>query len=448
MTSSNTLKKLISIGAAMLLAVGGSLVATQPANATGFTIHWTSSDSNAVFALSSSSSYDQTNVSNNSTISAPTVTLTGCTVDRWEEMQNGSVFSFRTFPTSFYAIADTTYRAHWSCPPVLTTGPTLSVSGTTATAVPGVWARGYSGASGWRFCPSARSANSDMTTYFPSLCSNIYTSSSSMSSFATGTTLNFGNPLYVMGQLGLTAVTLSGQHLVYVEFADSTGYANSASVTLSSQSVVTPPTSHSNQSTPSLPVQTPAPAWQAPLLNVVPNLSKSLTTEGGKISLKDDAFATLKSVTVGGKAVIFTTGANGAVTIPVPAGKSGSADLTLTFDSGIITIQDGIKYVAPTVVADVVERPIAIAAGAKKLTEAVADQIRQAAFANMTNTTVQCVAYASKNTVAAKAAAKLTAIQACGIAAAANPALKVAEVSVIVNKAKAKKQAVGIKVYK
>ena len=33
MTSSKTLKKLVSFGAAMLLAVGGSLVAAEPAHA-------------------------------------------------------------------------------------------------------------------------------------------------------------------------------------------------------------------------------------------------------------------------------------------------------------------------------------------------------------------------------------------------------------------------------
>ena len=193
----------------------------------------------------------------------------------------------------------------------------------------------------------------------------------------------------------------------------------------------------------------PLPVWASNIVKSIPTLTKSLNTSGGSVALTGGDYADLKSVTIGGKAVTFKIETNGNVSIPVPAGQAGkTADIVIVFAGGTMTVQDGIKYVAQTDVATVVERPIAIAAGAKKLTEAVADQIRQAAFANMTNTTVQCVAYASKNTVAAKAAAKLTAIQACGIAAAANPALKVSEVSVIVNKAKAKKQAVGIKVYK
>ena len=193
----------------------------------------------------------------------------------------------------------------------------------------------------------------------------------------------------------------------------------------------------------------PLPVWAAPILKQVPSFSKTLTTEGGKLSLKDGDYSSLKSVTVAGKEVAYSLDAKGDVTIPVPAGKGGTtADLVVTFTGGKMVIQDGIKYVEPTDVAKVVERPVAIAAGAKKITETVADQIRQAAYANMNNTTIQCVAYAASNSAAARAAAQLTAVQACGIAVKANPALKVSDVAVIVNKAKAKTTAVGIKVYK
>jgi hypothetical protein len=42
----------------------------------------------------------------------------------------------------------------------------------------------------------------------------------------------------------------------------------------------------------------------------------------------------------------------------------------------------------------------------------------------------------------------LIAVQACGIASKANPGLKASEITVVVNKTKAKNEAVGIKVYK
>jgi hypothetical protein len=228
---------------------------------------------------------------------------------------------------------------------------------------------------------------------------------------------------------------------------------NYQGVTASSAAIsVSVPTSNSTpapSSSPSAPSSNSnAPTWQAPIVNQVPNLSKALTTAGGQISLKDDSFTGLKSVTVGGKPVTITVGANGSVTIPVPAGQTGSADLTLTFDTGTITIIDGIKYVAPIDVAAVPVRDIAVAAGTTKVTEALVDQVRQAALSNMTNTAVQCVAYATSGSASAMAAAKTVATKVCGLAVKANPTLQVTSVSVVVNKAKARKTAVGIKVYK
>lgn len=192
----------------------------------------------------------------------------------------------------------------------------------------------------------------------------------------------------------------------------------------------------------------PAPVWQAPLLNSVVTVGKNLATAGGKLNLKDGDFSGLKTVTVAGLAVLFTVDSKGSVNIPVPAGKVGTADLTLTFDSGTITIQDGIKYVAPTLVSSVAERQVAIAAGSKKITEAVADQVRQAAFANMANTSIQCVGYSASNSAAAKAAAKASAAALCALAVKANPALTASPITVLVDKAKARKAGVGIKVYK
>jgi hypothetical protein len=91
---------------------------------------------------------------------------------------------------------------------------------------------------------------------------------------------------------------------------------------------------------------------------------------------------------------------------------------------------------------------VAIKAGAKSISESAADDIRHAALANLKNDTIQCVAYSASTSASAKAAAKLTAVQACGFAVKANPELKVADVEVIVDKVKARTQGVGIKVYK
>jgi hypothetical protein len=190
------------------------------------------------------------------------------------------------------------------------------------------------------------------------------------------------------------------------------------------------------------------PVWASNIVASIPTLTKSLVTTGGSVSLTGGSYSDLKSITIGGKAVDFKIESTGNVSIPVPAGEVGkTADIVIVFGGGTMTVVDGIKYVAQVDVAKVAERPIAIAAGTR-ITGAVAEQIRQAALANMKNTQIQCVAYAAANTAKAKATAQLSAVQACGIAAKANPSLKIADVSVVVDKVRARLTSVGIKVYK
>ena len=170
---------------------------------------------------------------------------------------------------------------------------------------------------------------------------------------------------------------------------------------------------------------------------------------GGKVALSAGDFTGLVSAKIAGKSLDFILGNTGKITMTVPQGEAGkTADLVLTFGTGSIILQDAIKYVAPVDVAKVGVRPISIAAGAKKITAEVADQIRHAALANVKNDTIQCIAYSANNSAAAKAAAQLTAVQACGVAVKANSDLKVADIVVIVDKLKARTQGVGIKVYK
>ena len=333
-------------------------------------------------------------------------------------------------------------------PPTVSSQPTIAISGTNMVATQGTYSSG-SVMPNWEYCDVAQAAitvpvNNSMSAH----CQPLFLTANGggYSNVAHATTLDlnatyYSPPIGSM-QMTMSPVNLADQFVRWHEFIGSYEVATATTQVSGSNNQQQQQQQSSSQST------FAAPVWQAPLIKQVPNLSKSLSTNGGLISLKDDAFSGLKSVTVGGKPVNVTIGSNGSVTIPVPAGQTGSADLTLTFDSGTITIINGIKYVAPTDVAKVAERPVAIAAGSKKITEAIADQIRQAAFANMTNTNIQCVAYSANNSAKAKAAAELTAVQACGIAAKANPALKIADVTVIVDKAKARKAAVGIKVYK
>ncbi len=193
----------------------------------------------------------------------------------------------------------------------------------------------------------------------------------------------------------------------------------------------------------------PVPAAVQPLVPAFLALNKPMASLGGSVALSAGDFTGLVSAKIANKSIDFILGKTGQITMTVPQGEAGkTADLVLTFNTGSIILQDAIKYVAPVVVANVPVRPVAIKAGAKSISESAADDIRHAALANLKNDTIQCVAYSASNSASAKAAAQLTAVQACGVAVKANSDLKVAEVEVIVDKLKARTQGVGIKVYK
>jgi hypothetical protein len=336
--------------------------------------------------------------------------------------------------------------------PTQLVAPTITVVGNSAVVTAGTYSNG-SVMGNWEYCLTAKAAVTVASmNMMVSDCGPLFLTSSGGSNYSNVartltldlSTTYFARPLGTFGNT-LLAVDLSGKFVRYQEFVNSSQFmtatvpAAGGSVTSTDSTDVTDVTED----------QRPLPVWASNIVSSIPTLTKALVSTGGSVALTGGDYADLKSVTIGGKAVAFKIETTGNVNIPVPAGEAGkTADIVIVFAGGTMTVQDGIKYVAQVDVAKVAERPIAIAAGAKKITEAIADQIRQAAFANPKNTHIQCVAYAANSSAKAQAAAKLTAVQACGIAAKANPALKISEVSVIVNKAKARQSAVGIKVYK
>jgi hypothetical protein len=191
----------------------------------------------------------------------------------------------------------------------------------------------------------------------------------------------------------------------------------------------------------------PLPTIVQPLVAALPALNKPLVEAGGKVDLKTGDFTGLVSASISGKALDLKVGATGSLSITVPTGKAGTtADLLLNFTSGTVILQDAIKYVAPVVVANIPVRPVAIKSGAKALSPAAADAVRQAAFANLKNNSIECVAYAAS--AATADAAKATAQQACDLAVKSNPDLVNTNVVVVIDKTKAATQGVGIKVYK
>ena len=242
------------------------------------------------------------------------------------------------------------------------------------------------------------------------------------------------------------AVYMPNQGVNYQGFTAAS--ASIAATVPSNPSPSSTPASPSSTSTTTLPeAKKPLPVWAAPILKQIPTLSKTLNTDGGKVSLTDGDFSSLKSVTVGGQAVTYSTDAKGDVNIPIPAGKAGTtADLVVTFTGGKMTIQDGIKYVAPTDVSAVREAPIAgFAKNSTKINGVLAETIQYAAQLDKKANTVLCTGYAPSKAAVATVTAQATA--ACGYATKVNDQLVNKTVKVVVNAKLAKTAPVGIKVY-
>jgi hypothetical protein len=236
-----------------------------------------------------------------------------------------------------------------------------------------------------------------------------------------------------------------GMMMTYLNSPESS--TRTATVTIGAVSAPPAPASVTRDTSDRAESAKPLPVWAAPILKQIPTLSKTLNTDGGKVSLTDGDFSSLKSVTVGGQAVTYSTDAKGDVNIPIPAGKAGTtADLVVTFTGGKMTIQDGIKYVAPTDVSAVREAPIAgFAKNSTKINGVLAETIQYAAQLDKKANTVLCTGYAPSKAAVATVTAQATA--ACGYATKVNDQLVNKTVKVIVNAKLAKTAPVGIKVY-
>jgi len=463
MTSSNSLKKLVSIGAAMLLAIGGSLVAAQPASAalaldgfntgtvgslrvgdvktfttilytdgptgispTGSTYQWLSCTG------TQGASAQPTGCTNATGAGATTLSYTVVLADLGKYVGLQVVSTFASYPTTTNYLVGTVPVAAAPAAPTLSAGSSTGVGNTGVTL-------SYSSDMVGNYSYSVRAAASSAPTA-------IYLAASTWGvldlKHGQGAIMSPGT--HTLPISGLTAGT---DYVAYVVLAGAYGNSNVLSISFTTTGAT--PVSPTTPTTPT-PVaeeSKPLPVWAAPILKEVPHLSKTLNTDGGKVALTDGDFSGLKSVTIGGKPVAFSTDAKGDVSIPVPAGKAGtSADLVVTFAGGSMVIQDGIKYVAPTDVASVPESTVAgFTKKSTKVSGALAASILYAAQVDHKATSIVCNGYAASQAGVALATARAQA--ACDYATGAYANLTKATVAVVVNKAKAKSAALGIKVY-
>jgi hypothetical protein len=432
MTSSNTLKKLVSIGAAMLLAVGGSLVAAEPALA--------------------APAVDNTQIPQFYGASSIAGEAQEFQSGLWSDSPTAYVFDLYKCAANNTAIGSCTYvsTANRTTQGSVFFTPTASEAGFYLAVIMTVTSTG-----GTTVSPAYRNNNVIIVPKVVTFDANGGTA---------GTTTSLTGPSVTLPRSGVTAAgtfptrvgcfmsgwstTTSPANIInnqnYFPSVDVTLYAIWAGLNCGP---VAPLTVTPVAATPVAESAKPLPVWAAPILKQIPTLSKTLNTDGGKVSLTDGDFSTLKTVTVGGKEVTFSTDAKGNVNIPIPAGAAGTtADLVVTFTGGKMVIQDGIKYVSPTDVAKVAEAGVAgFKANSSKVSGALAASILYAAQIDHKATAIACSGYAASKAQVALATARAQA--ACDYATGAYSNLTKSTVAVIVNKAKAKSAAVGIKVY-
>ena len=457
----------------MLLAVGGSLVAAQPASAAVITNTPTLAGGSAhiqsgmqyislqvsgcTFSAGTPTfgDFSLTNVGGTQTLS--TVTITGGGYLQFvlsANLAGGEHLTFTYTPGGTpiscgggNTLGAITFDDSVPVPASITGTPSVGASASTVTATPATVVGGIA-SKYWFVCSSAKSATATSLSGAPidaiAGCSMLFNTAGTSSAVSTDSLSLTGTFYTRAGSLGsytYPVATFAGKQVIFAQVLGMTiAYSSSVSGDITTVApLVSSVVSEAAK---------PLPVWAAPILKQIPTLSKTLTTDGGKIALKDGDYSSLKSVTVGGKEVAYSIDAKGDVNIPVPAGKGGTtADLVVVFTGGKMTVQDGIKYVEPTNVAAVREAPIAGFKGnSTKITGALAETIQYAAQLDKKANTVLCTGYAASKAAVATATARAEA--ACGYATKVNDLLVNKKVTIVVNAKLAKTAAVGIKVYK
>ena len=462
MTSSNTLKKIASIGAAVLLAVGGSITVAAPASAavptpqsgfggggyfyaapTNYLVGDTAAAATGSWNAGMSSVNAATHEWFSCTSSSALVTDTNACTAR------GSAITASTYQgnplTTTYTVQSGDI-GKWLKVKIVATAPvSLGDGGTSAPSII-TSANAVLDAPTATFDPNGGVAGSITSLtggviWLPSLAhggAGALPTRTNCFFQGWGTAANSTNP-----EFSMSATVLMSSRTYYAIWSGSCLTAPQSS-----------PSSSSSSSRPLTPEQAknaikPLPAAVQQVVGAIPSFNKPLVAGGGKIDASSGDFTGLVSATIGGKTVDFKSPTGVGISLTVPTGKAGTtADLVLTFKTGPIIFQDAIKYVAPVVVAEVPARPVSVSSSSKTFSEEAQNEIRRAAFANVKNTAVSCVAYAASNSASSQAAALDLATRACAIANKANSDLAITGVSVVVDKLKARTQGVGIKVYK
>lgn len=495
------LSKTTSVLASLALAIGGSLIATQPANAMstatndpGLTgtpypggsldlatpVTWDSSPAEVKYLLLICDSVRSTGTNHNevfwSSFGGPNgVDNTHC--EAFKDGQNAVVYTSLpiTLPTGIAAInisngsklaiavqtdfiansarknfVTKTLATAWStiAPSTITGTPSVSLVNGSAMATLAT-STGSSVYNNWYACSSAIATAVNSATGNVSLagCTKLYQQQGGMNyGQVVSNTFQLATNLFELGGQGYAAFSISGKHLVFVQYISggSGGYAYSASVEyIASGSQNNNQQQSTAQVTRSVERVISTPAFQAPILNsLAPKMSAGFSSNGGKLVLKDVKPTDITSVTLNGKPVTIVASKSGSA-LKIPAG-SAAGDLKFTMADGtVIDVPNAVKITQSQVdprLVDLNNLPT-FKAGSVKVPSTITAALNKNKAIILDSANAKCVGYASSNTAAARATALARAANVCGIITDMNENIDPI-VKVLVNKVVAKKSPV------
>ena len=184
----------------------------------------------------------------------------------------------------------------------------------------------------------------------------------------------------------------------------------------------------------------PVPAFQAPILNsLAPKLTGGFSSNGGRLVLKDVKPTDITSVMLNGKKVEIVSSKSGAA-LRIPAG-AGAGDLQFTMADGtVINVANAVKITQSQVDPKLVDlNPLpTFKAGSVEVPAAIKSALNKRKAIILDSDMAKCVGYASSNTAAARATALARAANVCGVITDINENIEPL-IKVVVSKTIAKK---------
>ena len=330
-----------------------------------------------------------------------------------------------------------------------TNAATFSMASGVATYTAGTWTASDSSTPSisflWLFCDSTHNSatGSNGQSSPPSDCgpiaaTDISGTSANGAAWIRTSTLSIPATAYKWvssngGIVTVSSATLNTKHIAVYESAGSTWK-------MSATSAVTETSGGSGNITAQVTRSIPTPVFQAPILNsLAPKLTGGFSSNGGRLVLKDVKPADITSVMLNGKKVDIVASKSGAA-LRIPAG-AGAGDLQFTMADGtVINVANAVKITQSQVDPKLVDlNPLpTFKAGSVVVPAAIKTVLNKNKAIILDSESAKCVGYASSNTAAARATALTRASNVCGIITDINENIEPI-IKVVVNKTVAKK---------